>query len=52
VLCDSGNRYTSKLFNPAFLRSKGLPVPRWLERDPEATSARALLSEVLLAKGS
>jgi cysteine synthase A len=52
VLCDSGNRYTSKLFNPAFLRSKGLPVPRWLERDPEATSARALLSEVLLAKGA
>jgi cysteine synthase len=50
VLCDSGNRYTSKLFNPAFLRSKGLPVPRWLERDPEAPSARALLSEVLLAK--
>ncbi|MFL5358098.1 cysteine synthase A [Archangium sp.] len=52
VLCDSGNRYTSKLFNPAFLRSKGLPVPRWLERDPEAPSARALLSEVLLTKAS
>jgi cysteine synthase len=32
VLCDSGTRYASKLFNPAFLRSKGLPVPEWMER--------------------
>ena len=31
VLCDSGNRYQSKMFNPAFLKSKGLPVPDWLE---------------------
>jgi len=31
VLCDSGDRYQSKLFNPEFLRSKGLPVPRWLQ---------------------
>ena len=31
VLCDYGNRYQSKLFNPAFLKSKGLPVPHWLE---------------------
>lgn len=30
VLCDYGNRYQSKLFNPAFLEDKGLPVPRWL----------------------
>ena len=30
ILCDYGTRYQSKLFNPAFLRSKGLPVPRWL----------------------
>ncbi len=30
VLCDYGNRYQSKLFNPAFLREKGLPVPPWL----------------------
>jgi cysteine synthase A len=34
VLCDYGNRYQSKLFNPAFLRSKDLPVPEWLEADP------------------
>ena len=32
MLCDSGNRYQSKLFNPAFMRSKNLPVPEWLER--------------------
>ncbi len=31
ILCDYGTRYQSKLFNPAFLRSKGLPVPDWLE---------------------
>jgi cysteine synthase A len=33
VLCDYGTRYQSKLFNPAFLRSKNLPVPAWLERN-------------------
>jgi cysteine synthase len=32
ILCDSGTRYQSKLFNPEFLRSKNLPVPGWLER--------------------
>jgi len=31
VLCDYGTRYQSKLFNPEFLRAKGLPVPGWLE---------------------
>ena len=30
VLCDGGSRYQSKLFNPEFLREKGLPVPPWL----------------------
>ena len=30
LLCDSGTRYQSKLFNPAFLAEKGLPVPDWL----------------------
>ena len=30
VLCDHGTRYASKLFNPAFLQSKQLPVPEWL----------------------
>ncbi len=30
VLCDGGQRYASKLFNPEFLRSKNLPVPDWL----------------------
>src|SRR5690348_16521097 len=32
ILADSGNRYQSKLFNPAFMRSKNLPVPEWLEK--------------------
>jgi cysteine synthase len=31
VLCDYGTRYQSRLFDPAFLRSKNLPVPAWLE---------------------
>ncbi|MEZ5568387.1 MAG: cysteine synthase A [Halioglobus sp.] len=30
ILCDYGNRYQSKLFNPAFLENKGLPMPSWL----------------------
>lgn len=30
VLCDYGSRYQSKLFNPSFLREKGLPLPPWL----------------------
>jgi cysteine synthase A len=32
ILADYGSRYQSKLFDPAFLRSKKLPVPAWLER--------------------
>lgn len=31
LLCDSGTRYQSKIFNPVFLRNKGLPVPDWME---------------------
>ena len=31
VLCDSGQRYQSKMWNPEFLRAKGLPVPEWLD---------------------
>ncbi|MCA8884747.1 MAG: cysteine synthase A, partial [Rhodobacteraceae bacterium] len=34
VLCDFGTRYQSKLFNPAFLKEQGLPVPVWLDRAP------------------
>jgi len=30
ILCDYGNRYQSKLYNPVFLDNKGLPVPSWL----------------------
>ena len=31
VLCDYGTRYQSKLFNPGFLRARGLPVPGWMD---------------------
>ncbi|HTQ14008.1 MAG TPA: cysteine synthase A [Rhizomicrobium sp.] len=34
VLCDYGNRYQSKLFNPQFLRAKNLPLPPWLAKRP------------------
>ncbi len=35
VLADYGTRYQSKLFNPAFLKEKELPVPTWLDRAPQ-----------------
>ena len=38
VLCDSGARYQSKLFNPVFLKAKNLPVPGWLNRAPSVTA--------------
>ncbi len=34
ILCDYGSRYQSKLYNPAFLKEKGLPVPDWLDAPP------------------
>jgi cysteine synthase A len=34
ILCDYGTRYQSKLFNPEFLREKGLPAPGWLDQSP------------------
>jgi cysteine synthase A len=37
ILADYGTRYQSKLFNPEFLRQKGLPVPAWLERRSKIT---------------
>ena len=33
ILCDYGNRYQSKIYNPAFLREKNLPIPEWMDRD-------------------
>ena len=30
ILCDYGQRYQSKIYNPEFLREKGLPVPSWI----------------------
>ncbi len=44
ILADTARRYQSKLFNPAFLRSKGLPVPEWLER---RSKSRCRMSEQL-----
>jgi cysteine synthase A len=35
VLADHGTRYQSKLYNPDFLRERGLPVPAWLEAKPD-----------------
>ena len=34
ILCDYGTRYQSKIFNPEFLQSKGLPVPDWMTAAP------------------
>ncbi len=34
VLCDYGQRYASKIFNPVFLREQGLPTPPWLDGAP------------------
>jgi cysteine synthase A len=39
VLCDYGTRYQSRLFNPKFLREKGLPVPGWLDSPTPAAPA-------------
>lgn len=36
ILCDYGTRYQSKLFNPEFLKDKGLPVPSWLDAAPSS----------------
>lgn len=35
MLCDFGNRYQSKMFNPEFLRSKDLPIPGWIDETPQ-----------------
>jgi len=43
VLCDYGTRYQSKLFNPAFLRDKGLPIPAWMDQN---TSIKVPFEEV------
>ncbi|EEW23852.1 cysteine synthase A [Rhodobacter ferrooxidans] len=39
ILCDYGSRYQSKLYNPVFLKEKGLPVPQWLDRAPRTIPA-------------
>ena len=47
VLCDYGTRYQSKLFNPPFLREKGLPVPSWLEAAPALAGCLRTLISIL-----
>jgi cysteine synthase A len=39
ILCDYGQRYQSKLYNPDFLKEKGLPVPGWLDSAPRKLPA-------------
>jgi len=43
ILADGGQRYAARLFNPAFLRSKGLPVPEWLEGGAAVSVATPLV---------
>jgi cysteine synthase A len=43
ILADGGQRYASRLFNPAFLRSKNLPVPSWLEGQSRIAVATPLV---------
>ncbi len=45
VLADYGTRYQGKMFNPAFLGEKGLPVPGWLTRKTGAAELRAMALE-------
>ena len=35
ILCDYGMRYHSKMWNPTFLESKGLPIPSWMSKKEE-----------------
>ncbi|MFU8823928.1 cysteine synthase A [Yoonia sp.] len=41
ILCDVGSRYQSKIYNPDFMREKGLPVPAWLEETANVPSVMA-----------
>jgi cysteine synthase A len=43
ILCDGGQRYASKLFNPDFLRSKGLPAPTWIAAPQQVPIATPLV---------
>ena len=47
VICDSGTRYASKIFNPTFLRSRNLPVPRWLDYPPPGDNTSEKLQQML-----
>jgi cysteine synthase A len=49
VLCDIGTRYSSRLFNPEFLRERELPVPTWIAQvgGDGAAPPSSLVSEAL-----
>ena len=46
ILCDRADRYAGKLYNPQFLRSRGLPVPPWLEEQHQESTAAALQQQL------
>ena len=45
ILCDYGNRYASKIYNPEFLRAKQLPVPLWLESRPAIDISSVMVAD-------
>ncbi|MBF0680632.1 MAG: cysteine synthase A [Devosia sp.] len=45
ILCDYGNRYASKLFNPTFLRERSLPFPAWMEDRAPIDISSVIVSE-------
>ena len=45
ILCDYGTRYQSKVWNPTFLREKGLPVPDWLDVEKDSRSVPSVFEE-------
>ena len=49
ILCDSGTRYSAKMFSPPYLRERGLPEPSWVRPEPqpdvEAALQRALIKD-------
>ena len=45
ILCDYGNRYQSKLYNPTFLREKNLPVPHWLDHPAQIDISSVMLPD-------
>ena len=47
ILCDFGTKYPNKIFNPKFLKDKGLPHPEWLEESPPEEVLNAVKTSML-----